>query len=200
MIDSAEWVKEVIVNYPTLQYLFIVMFTAVGGELALLVLGFLAGSHIVSITPAVALSFVGAFLPNLIWFGLGGTPIVGRFSSRRRTDSTFSIITEAVQRVSRGSHLAALIIIKFLIGTPVLLVMYTQKTGLTLRNFFLYQSVATLLSILVIMPVGYISARGFSYLSNIFENLYAAIGFILLVIVLIVIFQVWLEKRFTDKI
>src|SRR5262245_31958942 len=142
MPHSVEFLRTLIVEHRSIEYLIILIGTALGGEFALFVLGFLAAQHVVPVIPSVILSFFGAFLPNAIWFLLGGTNKIGKATSYRRTESTFAIITEAVQRVSRGSHLAALIIIKFLIGTPVLLVMYVSRTGLAVKKFIMYQSIA----------------------------------------------------------
>lgn len=200
MIDSIEWLRVFIANYPSFEYIIIFLGTVLGGELALFALGFLAAQDVVSMLPIVLLSYVGAFLPNALWFFLGGTNSVSKISSHRYSESTISAIVEAVVRMSRGSHLIALIIIKFLVGTPVLLVMYTNKTKLSVKQFFCYQSIATLLSILVIMPTGYIAGYGFSYVTEVFQNLYSAIGFILLVLLIIVAFQIWFEKLFTHTL
>lgn len=199
MLDSVDFLQSLIVDYRPIQYLIILVGTTLGGEFALFVLGFLVAQGVVPLIPSAIISFFGAFLPNLVWFLLGWTKLAAKASSYRRTEQTFEIITEAVRRVSRGSHLAALIIIKFLVGTPVLLVMYTNRTSLPFKKFIFYQSIATILSILVIMTAGYYSGKGFSYVTDLFENIYATIGFILLVIVIIVAFQVWLEKRFIKE-
>ena len=193
------WWAQFIFNYPSFEYIIVFVGATVGGEFALFTLGFLISQGVLRTAPVILLSFIGAFLPNVLWFLLGGTRAMGKMSTNRHTNTTFSIITEAVQRVSRGSHLVAFIIIKFLVGTPVLLVMYTSKTALSFRQFLYYQSIATSLSVLVIMPIGYISGKGFFYISSVFENLYASIGFLLLVLVLIVMFQIWLERMFTNK-
>ena len=59
-------------------------------------------------------------------------------------------------------------------------------------------STAIILSLLVLISIGYFSGLGFTYLADIFNNIYVAIGFILLIIVIIVAAQLWLKKRFTD--
>lgn len=200
MVESMEWLRMLIIQYPSFQYLLIFLGTALGGELALFVLGFFVAQGVLSIFPVVLLSFPGSFLPNILWFLLGKTSTIEKIASHRHTNSTFLIITEAVYRVSRGSHLLALILIKFLVGTPVLLIMYTHKTSMTFRYFIRYQSVAIFISMLIIIFVGYISGRGFLYLTEISQNLYTALGFLLFIAFIIVIFQIWLEKKFSGKI
>lgn len=199
MLESIEWLRAFLVEYPSFEYIIIFVGTALGGEPALFLLGFLAAQDIVSMPLIIILSYFGAFLPNALWYFLGGTPLMQRIASHRHTTATVSMIVEAVKRASRGSHLIALIIIKFLIGTPVLLVMYTSKTKLSIKEFFYYQSVATLLSIAIIMPAGYFAGRGFIYFAEVFQNIYTALGVILAFTVLFFALQIWLEKRFTKE-
>ena len=198
MIESMEWLRALILQYPSFEYIIILLGTALGGEFALFVLGFLVAQGILPIFPAILFSFFGSFAPNILWFFLGGTNLIERMVSHRHSYATFLIITEAVYRISRGSHLIALIIIKFLVGTPVLLTLYINKTSLSFRKFIYYQSVAIFLSMVVIIFIGYISGRGFSYLTEISQNLYTAIGFLLLIVFIIIVFQIWLEKMFTN--
>jgi membrane protein DedA with SNARE-associated domain len=199
MIDYIEWLRLFILSHQSFEYGIILLATALGGELVLFFLGFLIAQSVLPIFPTVLISFFGAFLPNILWFFLGKTKMMEKSASHKYTNATFLVITEAVQRVSRGSHLIALIIIKFLVGTPILLVIYTHKTLLSVRQFFYYQSVAMFLSVIVIMFIGYVGGRGFSYITEISQNLYTTLGFILFFVFIISISQVWFEKMFTRK-
>jgi membrane protein DedA with SNARE-associated domain len=176
------------------------MGATVGGDLALFALGFLVAKKVLALAPIIILIFIGAFLPNLVWFLLGNSKLFNKISSHRYFNTTFLAIFEAVERVSRGSHTIAFIIMKFMIGTQFLLIIYVNKMALSLKQFFYYQFIATFLSVLVLMTMGYYSGRWFSELQEIFSNLYAAIGFVLLVVVGIVMFQLWLEKKLAEKV
>ncbi len=200
MVELMELLYTLILDYPSLEYIFIFLGATLGGELALFVLGFLLAQDILSIFPVIILGFLGAFVPNLIWYFLGGTSLAERIISHRHSHATFLAIIEAVRRMSRGKHLTALIVIKFLVGTPVLLTLYINKTALSFKQFSYYQSITLFLSMLVIISTGYVSGRGFSYVTEISQNLYTAVGFILFIVFVIIVFQIWLEKKFTDTI
>lgn len=194
-----QWLNTLILSYPSYAYFFVFLGTILGGELALFFIGFIVAQHILPFFPTLLISFLGALIPNILWFYLGQTKIVEKTTSKRHANTTFQVVTDAVYRVSRGSHLVALIIIKFLVGTPVLLVMYTHKTSLAFKKFLYYQSIAVLLSMLALVFLGYISGRGFSYLTEVSQNLYSAIGFLLLVVFIFALFQAWFEKRFAKE-
>ena len=198
MLESVEWLRVFISNYWSLKYIIIFLGAAIGGELALFALGFLIAKNVLPVFPLIIPIFLGAFSPNILWFLLGKTNTVNKIISHRYANTTTSAITQAVVRVSRGNHFIALIITKFLVGTPIILIMYANKANLKFKQFLYYEAPAILLSMLVIIPTGFISGLGFVYLANIFHNLYVAIGFILSVIIIIMAVQLRLKKVFTE--
>lgn len=196
MTHSIEWLRLFVLHYPSFQYIIIFLVTMIGGELALFTLGFLAAQGILPILSLIVFGFLGAFSPNILWFLLGRTTAVSRIISYRYANTTISVITEAVERVSQGNHLVALIIAKFLFGTPIILTLYLNKAILGFRQFIYYESIAIALSLSIIIPIGFISGLGFNYLAGIFHNLYVALGFVLLVIIVIIMVQLRFEKLF----
>ncbi|HBA45508.1 hypothetical protein A2W67_01855 [Candidatus Nomurabacteria bacterium RIFCSPLOWO2_02_40_28] len=197
MAHPIEWLRLFVVEYPSFQYISIFLAALFGGELALFGLGFLAAQGVFPVLPVIILSFTGGFTPNILWFLLGQTATAGKIASHKYTNSTTAIIVEAITRVSGGSHLVGIIIAKFLVGTPVILMMYVNKTAMTFKKFIYYETVAILLSLAIILPIGFISGLGFSYLAQNLENLYVALGFVLLVVTVVIVAQIWFEKIFT---
>lgn len=198
MMNSIELLRLLIVEHQSLQYLIVFIGTVFGGEFALFALGFFIAQGILPVLPSLILGFLGAFTPNILWFLLSKTDITSKIMTHRRADSTVSIITEAVTKISGGNHFIALALIKFLIGTPILLTMYINKTSIRFINFLYYETPAILLSLLVIIPIGFFSGLGFFYLADVFNNFYVAIGFILIIIVVITILQIRLKVKFVN--
>ncbi|MEX2052319.1 MAG: hypothetical protein WD991_01310 [Candidatus Paceibacterota bacterium] len=199
MLESVEWLREFIVNYPALQYGVVFLGAAFGGEVAVISLSFLAAQGFFPLPTFFIVSFIGTFSSDMLWFLLGRTKVVAWLITHRYAHGTISLLTDTIGKVSRGSHFLALVMAKMMVGTRVILIMYTAKTSLPFRKFVAYDAVAVVIWLLVVIPIGYISGLGFSYLSNIFENLYASIGFLLLFIGAIVMFQLWLKRKFTDE-
>lgn len=199
MTESIEWLKMLILNHQSLQYLIVFLGAGFGGEFALLSLGFLAAQGIIPIIPLFVVSFLGTLFSDAIWFFTGKTSLVKKLITHRYANTTISIISQAINRVSRGNHLAALIMGKFLVGTRVLMIMYVGMTNISFVNFFRADIIATLIWLVVLIPIGFISGFGFTYLAGILENVYAAIGFILLIIIGFVMFEIWLKKMFTKN-
>ncbi len=198
MTESMEWLRIFILNHRSLEYIIIFGGAVIGGEFALFVLGFFSAQGILPIFSVVILSFFASFVPNILWFLLGRTNTIGKITSHRYASNTVSMITEAVVRMSGGSHFIGLIFIKFLVGTPFLLTMYINKTSLRFWYFLVYETPAIILSLLVLLPIGFLSGLGFIYFADIFNNLYVGLGFILLIVLLIVMAQLWIKKKFTN--
>ncbi|MEK9182785.1 MAG: hypothetical protein AAB809_01760 [Patescibacteria group bacterium] len=197
MIEWIEWLKIFIINHRSFEYIIILGGVIVGGEFALFALGFLVAQGVLPVFSVIILSFLGSFPPNILWFLLGKTATVEKIISHRYAD-TISIIGETLTRASRGNHFIGLIFAKFIVGTPVVLTTYVHKTNLSFWQFVVYETPAIVLSLLILISIGYLSGLGFTYLADIFNNIYVAIGFILLIMIIIVAAQSWLKKRFTN--
>lgn len=196
MVEQLTWLREIIINYPSFQYLTIFLGAALGGEIALFTLSFLAAQNIISPMALVILSMVGTMSSDSMWFMLGRTNGAKAFIYHRYTNSTITVIAEAVRRVSRGSHLMALIFAKFLVGTRIVMLLYLSNLEFSFKEFIRYNVVATLIWLLVVIPTGYLSGLGFTYIAEVFHNIYAGLGFVFLVLIVIVILQLWLKKIF----
>ena len=199
MTSSLEWLHVLILHYPAFQFIIIFLGAAFGGELALFTISFLAAQGILHIFPLVVFSFFGAFSADILWFSLGRTSLAEKIISHRYASPTISIITQAVDRVSKGNRLVALIFAKFLVGTRIVLIMYVSRTDLALKRFARLDAIAVLVWLLLVIPIGFISGLGFTYLAEFFHNLYIEIGLILLILFIVVIIQIWLEKVFIKK-
>src|SRR3989344_2927935 len=199
MEGPIEWLLEIITSYPALRDLVVFLGAAFGGEIAVVSLSFLAAQKVFPLYSFIIISFLGTFTSDILWFLLGRTKTIENIITHRYAHSTVSLITETVEKVSRGNHFLALIIAKIMVGTRVILLMYVSRKNLSLGKFILFDSVAVLFWLLVVIPIGYVSGLGYSYLSNIFENIYAGIGFFLLMIFGIILFHTWLKRKFTKE-
>lgn len=199
MIGPIEWLREFIVNYPALQDIVVFLGAAFGGEIAIISLSFLAAQKIFPFYSFLALCFAGTFASDILWFLLGRTKTVENIVNHRYAHGTVSLITDTVEKVSRGNHFYALMLAKLMVGTRVILLMYVGRENLSLAKFMLFDAFSVAFWLLIVIPIGFISGLGFSYLSGIFENIYAGIGFFLMIVFSIVLFQTWLKRKFTKR-
>ena len=200
MIEHIEWLRYLILEHESLEYLIIFLGSTFGGEPALYILGFLAAQDVVQPISILIFGFIGTFIPNILWFILGNTEMANRIIQNRYAKATINLMTHAVRKISRRNHFVALTIIKFLVGTPFVLMIYINKTNLSFSRFMYYEAGALLISMLVIVPIGFFSGLGFNYFSDIFNSIYAAIGFLFLIVVIVIVVQAWFEKKFAENL
>ncbi len=198
-MEYLEWIRTFIFNYPALQYLVVYLGAAFGGEVAMIALSFLSAQGFLPFWPFLIVSFLGVLSSDSLWFFMGKTKMAERIFNHKYATATVIMITEAIHKVSRGNHLFALVFAKFLIGTRVVLILYVSKSNLSFKRFIVHDTVAIIVWLLVVVPIGFLSGLGFTYFSHILENIYAGIGFLILVLVLCIMMQMWLKRLFTKE-
>lgn len=199
MTGFVDWLRLFISHYLALEYIIIFFVAGFFGEFGIIALGFLSAQGVLPLFPFLALSFLGVFFSNAFWFLLGRTAFFDKIISHRYTHKTISTIAQAVSRSSRGNHFLSFFIIKFMTGIRVLFIMYMSRTGMELKKFMYYDIVAVFVWLAVVVPIGFISGLGFSYLAKVFENLYSAVGFVLLFLVSMFVVQTWFKKTLTEE-
>ncbi len=199
MTDSVEWLRTFLAHYPALQYVVIFLGAAFGGEAAIITLSFLAAQKFFPLLPFFLVSYVGTLSSDALWFAMGRTKLAAKITDHRHVSKTVFMIMEAIRKVSRGSHLLAIIFTKFLIGTRVVLILYVSKTNITLRDFMRYDLIAILIWIVVVIPIGLLAGLGYNYISKTLENIYAGIGFALFILIVFVLLQIYLKKFFANE-
>ena len=199
MIESIEWLRAFIFHYPSLEYILIFLGAAFGGEVAMIALGFLAAQGVFSLYLLFVVSFFGTLSSDILYFLIGRTKMAARLFGHRYAHGTISMITEAVRKVSQGSHFVALLLANFMLASRIILIMYVSKTDIKFGRFIYYESISLILWLLVLISIGFLSGLGFTYISSILENIYAGIGYVLLIFVLVVLGQLWLKKIFTKE-
>ncbi len=196
MIESIEWLRILILDYPSLQYFALFFGPLIGGEFVIIAFAFLSAQGVVSLLILVILSFLAVFSADAVWFFLGRTAVAKRIISHRHASPTITVLFEAVRRASKGNHFVALVLAKLMPGTRILMILYASKSDLTFSKFAFYNATAIFLWLLIVIPIGFLSGIGFTYLAEIFKNLYVSVGFVFLVVIIIITIHLWIKKQF----
>ena len=130
MLEAIEWLRMFIFTYPSLGYVIIFFGAAFGGEMAMIALAFLAAQGVFSLYPLFVISFFGTISSDILYFLIGRTKIANQFFSHRYANHTVNLITEAVHKMSKGSHFIALLLANFMIASRIILIIYVSKTNI----------------------------------------------------------------------
>src|SRR3989338_8282567 len=173
MPEHFEWLREFILNYPSLQYAIIFLGTGFGGELGLFALSFFAAQNVIPWTAFIVFSALGTFFTDSMWFLLGRTKFIKFMINHRYASPTVALVTEALQQVSRRNNQAAIILVKFLIGTRMAMFILISQIYPSYKEFAKHNALAVFVWLLVMVPAGYFAGLGFSYISQTLNNIYA---------------------------
>lgn len=197
MVESTIWLRELIENYSAIEYLLVFVGTAVGGDFLLIALAFLSAQGLISVPVLLVFSFLGTFFSDILLFLLARTTFLHNIISHRYAHRTASVIVESLLRTGRRNHFLSLTIAKFLVATRVVIMLYADKTDISFKKFFYANAAATFVWVVAVVPIGFTLGLGFTYFSEVFKNIYAGIGLVVLLLVLLGVGEVWLEKKFT---
>lgn len=197
MAESVMWLKELLVDYSAFQYVLVFLGAAIGGDFVLIGMAFLSAQGFLFLPIVFIFSFLGTFVSDIVLFLLARTALLHYIISHKYATRTTSMIVESLMRVGRRNHTLSLTIAKFLVATRAIIMMYADKTDISLKDFSVSNAIATLVWVIVVVPIGYFLGMGFTYFSEVLENVYAGIGIVLLFFVLASMFEIWMEKKFT---
>lgn len=195
-----EWIRIIFTEYESIRYVIVFLAAAFGGELAMISMSFLVAQGLFAVVPFLSISFIGTLSSDVLWFMLGKTSVINKLFSHKYTSKTINTINEAVYKVSKGSDFIALLLANFMLASRIILIMYVSKRELNFFKFLYLEAVALVFWTLAVFSIGYVSGLGSIYLADILENIYAGIGFGLLILVIIVFIQLWIRKKFTEEI
>lgn len=199
MLEFVQGLTMLVSDSLLLKFFLVLLGVGLGGEVILIPFAFLSAQGFVSWPILGMAGFLGTYATDTFWFFVGRGVRFGKILEHRFAQNTVSVIHDTVERLSRGSPMLSLIFAKFIFGTRILTILHVSRKNVSTQKFLYYNAVAVLLWIFVIIPIGYASGLGFTYVASVFQNIYATLGFIALVVVFIVMLQVWIKKFFTGQ-
>lgn len=128
--------------------------SVVFGETIILAAAFLSGQGLWSVQTVFWLTFLGTVFSDCIWYVLGK-----KFARKSREweekKMKYRAFLSMLERITRRRAFLSLLFIKFLYGTRIITIMYLAIHNLRFRTFLLFNSIGTLLWLLVLLPIGW---------------------------------------------
>lgn len=161
--------------------------SALGGQEMILPLAFLVGQGFWSLRMLFIVTFFATIMVDLFWFGLAR---LGReWKWLKRFSHEDSKVKKFVNRLAKDEA-TLLLLTKFIYGTRVISVLYLSLGGLKVLRFILLNILVTIPWLLLIISIGWLAGRGFSFFGNIVRH---PALFTIGVVGLVLLFQ-WAKK------
>ena len=168
------------------------------GETVILTAAFLAGQGIWSVASVFWLSLVGTVVSDSLWFVLGQAFF--KFTKRwEKYQDKYQTFLLKLETITGRRPFLSLLFIKFLYGTRILTILYLSIREVRYFTFLLFNTVGTILWLLVMISIGWLVGRGAMNVADVFYKVEYALTALVLLIVLYRIIAAWLGKKITNK-
>ena len=133
----------------------------VGGEAAILTLGFFAGKGLFSLLGVIIGSFMGMMTLDSFWFLIMRSPLTRKIRSRIEISEKYKKLEAKIEKFSHRNDTAILFISKVLIGTRILVLAYISIRKISFRKFSLFDGAANLTWAIILGYLGWFAGLGF---------------------------------------
>jgi len=164
------------------------------GETVIITSAFLAVQGLWSIKIVFWLALVGTVVSDALWFFFGHYLFVKfkRWQEKREKYDKFLL---KLEKLTGQKPFLMLLFIKFLYGTRILTIIYLSFRRMSFWTFLLFNTLGTILWLVVILSLGWFSSQGIANIVPIFQRLEYAISFLVLILVAYKLILIWIEKR-----
>ncbi|OHB06029.1 MAG: hypothetical protein A3B22_00820 [Candidatus Zambryskibacteria bacterium RIFCSPLOWO2_01_FULL_47_33] len=164
------------------------------GETVILTAAFLAGQGTWSIESVFWLSLAGTVISDSLWFLLGQTffQFTKRWEKYQDKYQTFLI---KLEQTTGQRPFLSLLFIKFLYGTRILTILYLSIRKVRYSTFLLFNTIGTIIWLLVMILVGWLVGRGVGNVVQVFSRVEYIVTALVLLIMFFKVMTTWLSKK-----
>lgn len=132
------------------------------------------------------LGLIGMIFHDIILYNLTNLNIINKLSHKFNLSKN-SLIS-FVNKFGKGHYFIPLVFSKFIYGVRTAVVIFVSRKEKKFKSFLFFNSFANLIWILIMLPIGWFTGRGFSFLFETAQSIERvfAIGFVIILIIYIV--------------
>lgn len=173
---------------PVFFFVITIIAISLWGDASMIALSILAIQLNIGFWIVLVGGYIGAMIGDIAWFVLGKR-ILPKLGRHKRFKKYYARIIHHINRVAHRNAFVTLCLAKFLYGTRVITVFYLAERKMKLAKFIKYNSVALMLWVLFMGTIGYLVAKGFTFLVNIVKNAQLALTLLIIFFILFSIIQ-----------
>ena len=183
-------------NYPSL-----ISFLGglLGGEETLLALSFLAANNMIPLEILFIFGFLGVYVCDLIVFSIGRFKLVHNFEKLEKHSPVYQRIDKFISKLTNESPFLALMYTKFIYGARLLTLIYLGLKKISLKQFLVSNFIVDLIWMSVIIMLGWLAGSGFKFVLDVFKNVQAAIGLVIVFVIILLIGRKCINVALTVK-
>jgi membrane protein DedA with SNARE-associated domain len=186
---------EIILNYLPLFALAVFIGTALWGDGFVIFFSVLAYNLGINMAFVAIAAYFGSILGDIIWY-IFGLRLMKAFNRSKKFRKNYSKLEYIMENYLKNRQFEAVFFAKFLFGTRVVTTIYLAHKKIRLKTFLLYDSVATLGWVAFMIALGWLVARGYSWVVGTFKSVELGVT---LIIVFLLLFN-YIQRKINEKI
>ena len=188
-----EWLNNLLISLS--DYPIIISFLAglISGETVIISLAFLSGNGLFPLWIVFVFTFLGVVITDIAIFFVGRLKFVHNFHKLWKFSKAYQKADRFISRLSKENIFLVILYSKFMYGARILTLVYLGLKKAKIRTVLVSLLIIHFFTILIIVSIGWLAGKGFSYVASIYKDIKIAI----IVLILLIIFYYFLKKLIT---
>jgi membrane protein DedA with SNARE-associated domain len=172
--------------------------TIIFGEMIVLSAAFLLAEKPALLSNLLFFALLGTVISDTLWFLLG-KKVLKNSQFWKKKEEKHKHTIDRIDNIAHGRLFRILCIIKFVYGTRILSIVYLSVRSLQLGKFTLYNSISSLMWLIVVITIGWVAGKELINLYPVFRQLEYLLGALIVLIIISKIVMVWVTKRILSE-
>jgi membrane protein DedA with SNARE-associated domain len=166
------------------------------GESVIVTAAYMAADFDWNIWAISLAAFCGTVAADSMWFFVGK---LARDAMPKRWEKHRESAEELVESLTGKKPFVALLFIKFLYGSRIAMILYLASKRVPFYLFTIYNSIGTIIWLLVMIPLGYFASVGLGRPESVATALQVAVAVFVGSMILFRLLSLWLTKTIEKK-
>lgn len=182
------------------KYFAIIFFSLLFKESGPLMASFLSANGFWSMETVFLCVFLGSSIADFFWYFVGLKITRNTKKWKFYNNNYYSKFSGFVDKMTRRRPFLILVFMKFIYGTRFLMAIYVGIKKVSVGKFFIWNSIGTVIWLLVILPIGWFAGKGASEIINIYKYFeYTVLGLVVFLVLFNIISRFISKKLLPDK-
>lgn len=168
------------------------------GETFIIILAFLSATGTIPLWYVVIFCTLGMYLSDFVPFTIGKSRLLSRLFKVKNKKATKKL-EDKFLKYTHNNLFLALFYTKFIYGLSIPALIYFGHKGVSYKKFALYNVGVELIFVPIVVSVGWLAGKGFTYFLTAFRNIKLAIFLLIFLIIIVYFIRTWLDKRLIKK-
>ncbi len=167
----------------------------VTGESVIIALAFLSATGFIPIWYVLVFSTLGMYLSDFIPFTIGRFRIFEKFTKKELISKRLKQAEDTLQKYTKNNLFLILLYTKFIYGMSIPALIYLGFKKTPYSKFGFSNVLVNLIFVPFIVLIGWLSGRGFSFITKIFQNMRFAIFLLIVLIIILFFVRKWVSQK-----